>query len=120
MKEHDVLDPNGLGNMTISYGISKGNVVRSSLVWNLQKPGANFDSVMTQSMMTGSFEHFGEGKVGGDLNGLFNIPIAVCNSGECISHHEHHDRNCPCIVGGKYHNLVASKLSLERRVYGGE
>jgi hypothetical protein len=43
--------------------------------------------------------------IGGDMAGIFNIPIARCNAGECISggegdgHTYLQDRNYPCLVG---------------------
>lgn len=54
---------------------------------------------MSEKTLFEFFHRFGKDKVSGRFHGFFNIPVAVCDGGECISNHESKDRNYPCIVG---------------------
>lgn len=90
-------DPIGL-ELLSEFEITKESVVRSSLVYHKQMGAKEIEGV-TPEILSGYFSTFGPDQLGGELNGIFSIPIAICNSGECISNHERGDRNYPCIVG---------------------
>ena len=76
------------------------HVVRSSVInyqyFGLKQP--NSDGL--EDVLTDFFNKIGEGNIGGELAGIFNIPIARCDGGECISNNKDwDDRNYPCMVG---------------------
>lgn len=100
MDDNRVKDPKGLEALA-DRGITKESVVRSSLAYHMEMGTKEIDH-MTPEILSGFLSKFGQDKVGGELDGIFNLPIAVCHGGECISNHERKDRNYPCILGEKF------------------
>lgn len=99
LASHRVRNPRGYDKLP--NNITLTDVVRSSVAWQYAF-GLGGDEV-TPENQDAFYGGLLTEKLGGRLDSLWNIPIAVCNGGECISNDisdvEPGTKNLPCIVG---------------------
>jgi hypothetical protein len=101
LNDHKVTKPVGAGKLSsLSTKLTIEQIVRSSVAHYLHFGLKENHFEDMQGKIPGFLQN-NEGiqDIGGSIAGLFNIPVARCDFGECIPNEARGDVNFPCIVG---------------------